>query len=452
MSNSVPTAANQADCVLAEHAAEIRRLHEHAIGDVIEIGRRLTECKRICGHGNWLPWLRREFRCSGSAALRYMQLYEMSKSVTVTDLDAPIKSLYLLAAPSTPETARTEIIKRARSGEAIPPSEVKRTIDAAKGREQPVERAYGLCRSRSYAWYREAKLGEDTVEKLKSTCLASAREQDALVFLNRGAAEGEHTEVVDQLVADAVAGKNVSAIEVKNNGVPPPHDDDGEGEGDAVAVDADDDDNDTADHAEEAPGPEAEAVLDGPRPAGRPPRPSKSPDRAALAETYWALGASLNDIDPASLGEIKRKLARLRRLETENARLRSEVEDLRSENVELRSEVKDLRSENVELRSEVKDLRSENADLCEALERGSKEFTERTDEFYARSEVKDLRSENANLREALDEANKKSARVSDEFVALRDRMGQPAPPRSSPPSGAAAENSNAPRANARRLP
>jgi hypothetical protein len=43
------------DPTLAEHAAEIRGLGKRVVGDVIEIGRRLTECKRICGHGNWLP-------------------------------------------------------------------------------------------------------------------------------------------------------------------------------------------------------------------------------------------------------------------------------------------------------------------------------------------------------------------------------------------------------------
>jgi len=191
-------------------------------------------------------------------------------------------------------------------------------------------------------------------------CLASAREQDALVFLNRGTAEGEHTPIVKQLVADAVAGKNVSAIEVMNNGVSPSHDDDGDGD----AVDADDDDNDTTDHAEGAPDPEAEALLGGPRPAGRPPRPSKSPPPAVVAERYWDLAAPLNDITD-SPGEIKRKRARLERLETENVRLRSEVED--------------------------------------------------------------LRRENAGLREALDEANKRLTKLSGESVVLRDCMGQAAP-------------------------
>ena len=46
---------------LAEHVTAIRQLGKRVVADVAEIGRRLFECKRICGHGNWLPWLEREF-------------------------------------------------------------------------------------------------------------------------------------------------------------------------------------------------------------------------------------------------------------------------------------------------------------------------------------------------------------------------------------------------------
>ena len=47
------------EVALAERAAVIKALGKRVVGDVIEIGARLAECKRICGHGNWLPWLNR---------------------------------------------------------------------------------------------------------------------------------------------------------------------------------------------------------------------------------------------------------------------------------------------------------------------------------------------------------------------------------------------------------
>jgi hypothetical protein len=60
--------------------------------------------------------------------------------------------------------------------------------------------------------HRRMKLGDEVVDKLKGTSLDSAAELDELVMLNRGAPEGELTEIVARLVDEATAGKDVSAI------------------------------------------------------------------------------------------------------------------------------------------------------------------------------------------------------------------------------------------------
>src|SRR5262245_18436052 len=126
--------------ILAKHAAAIRRLGKRAVEDVIEIGRLLTECKRICGHGNWLPWLDREFGWTEMTATRFINVYEMSKSNKLLDLELPISGLYLLAAPSTPKEARDQVIERAQAGETVPVAEVKRTIKRTKGHKQPASK------------------------------------------------------------------------------------------------------------------------------------------------------------------------------------------------------------------------------------------------------------------------------------------------------------------------
>jgi Protein of unknown function (DUF3102) len=126
--------------ILAKHAAAIRRLGKRVVADVIEIGRLLTECKRICGHGNWLPWLDREFGWTDDTALNFMRVYELSKSRNFRDLSLPLSGLYLLAAPSTPQEARDEIIERAQAGEKIPVAEAKRIIEHAKNQQQPRKR------------------------------------------------------------------------------------------------------------------------------------------------------------------------------------------------------------------------------------------------------------------------------------------------------------------------
>jgi len=126
--------------ILAKHAAAICRLGKRVVADVIEIGRLLTECKLICGHGNWLPWLDREFGWTDDTALNFMRVYELSKSRNFRDLSLPLSGLYLLAAPSTPQEARDEIIERAQAGEKIPVVEAKRIIEHAKNQQQPRKR------------------------------------------------------------------------------------------------------------------------------------------------------------------------------------------------------------------------------------------------------------------------------------------------------------------------
>jgi hypothetical protein len=117
---------------LSEHADVIRLLGKRTVADIIEIGRRLTECKDIVGHGNWLPWLEREFDWSDSTALNFMRVYELGKSVTAADLDFPLRSLYLLGQPSTPVEVRNEIIASAKAGKRIKHSEVVETVRTAK--------------------------------------------------------------------------------------------------------------------------------------------------------------------------------------------------------------------------------------------------------------------------------------------------------------------------------
>jgi hypothetical protein len=65
---------------------------------------------------------------------------------------------------------------------------------------------------------RRQKLGDETFDKLEGTTLATAAEMDELIRLNCGAPEGGHTESVKQLVAAAVAGESVSAVNYTQTG------------------------------------------------------------------------------------------------------------------------------------------------------------------------------------------------------------------------------------------
>jgi len=89
-----------APALIAEHAAVIRALGRRVVGDIVEIGRRLIDAKEIAGHGNWLPWLDREFGWTDKTAERFINV--AGKSDKLSNLEVPVSGLYLLAAPSTP--------------------------------------------------------------------------------------------------------------------------------------------------------------------------------------------------------------------------------------------------------------------------------------------------------------------------------------------------------------
>ena len=133
-----PLTGDELSNSLAEHAAEIWALRSRIVSDVAEIGRRLVEVKRIVGHGNWLPWLDREFGWSEDTAERFIRVHEfiegLSNSASVRNLvlTLPVSSVYLLAAPSTPDEARDAIIERAEAGETVSVADVKQTIEEVR--------------------------------------------------------------------------------------------------------------------------------------------------------------------------------------------------------------------------------------------------------------------------------------------------------------------------------
>ena len=70
-------------------------------------------------------------------ALNFMRVHELAmKSETVPHLDIPVRGLYLLAAPSTPDEARAEVLARAEGGEALSVADVQRTVNKVRNKQR----------------------------------------------------------------------------------------------------------------------------------------------------------------------------------------------------------------------------------------------------------------------------------------------------------------------------
>jgi hypothetical protein len=145
------------DVIRAENAKMIRLLGSRAIGDLIEIGRILVDTRdNRCKHGEWLAWLEQEFNWSRQTADNYIHMYESFGQIAnrVSNLAIDCRSLYLLAAPSTPETARDEVIERSEAGEFMTPAQIKEIVDKTVNAEIEAK----VKALRAEAFQREAEL------------------------------------------------------------------------------------------------------------------------------------------------------------------------------------------------------------------------------------------------------------------------------------------------------
>ncbi len=101
-----------------QRTGEIRVLMKRTAQDIIEIGQKLIGVKEKLGHGRFLDWIKAEFEWSYPTAARFIQVANSFSQDYQIDKFAP-SALYLLAAPSTPETAREEALALAKAGEHI---------------------------------------------------------------------------------------------------------------------------------------------------------------------------------------------------------------------------------------------------------------------------------------------------------------------------------------------
>lgn len=90
---------------MQEKAQAIHARLKRTAEDVIAIGQDLIEVKARLQHGQFLNWLESEFDLTRQSAANFMRVAEkFGERKCKTVLHLPIRVLYELAAPSTPET------------------------------------------------------------------------------------------------------------------------------------------------------------------------------------------------------------------------------------------------------------------------------------------------------------------------------------------------------------
>lgn len=117
-------------------AERIRQLIRRSLDDVIEIGTMLISVKQTLRHGEFQPWLHCEFGWKERSARNFMNVAQRFKSARVADLEVDVTAAYLLAAPSTPERARTMALERAEDGQHITHALAREIITKTKAEHE----------------------------------------------------------------------------------------------------------------------------------------------------------------------------------------------------------------------------------------------------------------------------------------------------------------------------
>ncbi|MEP0872406.1 DUF3102 domain-containing protein [Trichocoleus desertorum AS-A10] len=130
--------------VVQQRTSEIKDLINRNAQNTIEIGQKLIEIRARLGHGHWQQWLGAEFNWSQSTAESLMHVaraFDHNRKIS----DFAPSALYLLAAPSTPESAREKAIALAESGERVTHAKAREIVNEHKAptaKAKPEEKFY----------------------------------------------------------------------------------------------------------------------------------------------------------------------------------------------------------------------------------------------------------------------------------------------------------------------
>jgi len=158
-------AAQRARAIQAAQAIKPRL--KRAAEDIFVIGAELNQVKASFPHGEFGNWLGTEFGLSQRMAQHFMNVATrlLDKSEKFSHL--PPSSLYLLAAPTTPDLAIIEVEQKLDAGARLRIAEVTLIVESARMLAQPLPEFPPLDADARHRGQRLARRLEDTLQRLE---------------------------------------------------------------------------------------------------------------------------------------------------------------------------------------------------------------------------------------------------------------------------------------------
>jgi hypothetical protein len=122
------------------HADEVReaagQIRARLQRSQIETGAGLIKIKDMIGHGRFGAWVKAEFNFTERTAENFMNAARLAQEYEIIS-DLPPTMVYLLAAPSAPQSVVADVLAKAKKGVIPPVREIKsRFAEAAKMKRQ----------------------------------------------------------------------------------------------------------------------------------------------------------------------------------------------------------------------------------------------------------------------------------------------------------------------------
>ena len=124
---------SQTSLVIQQRTGEIKERLQRSAQDIWEIGKCLAEVREKLKYGQFQAWLKSEFDWSRRMAYNFIQVYETFDSrANLAQVSLASSVLYLLAAPSTPQEVREEVLHQAKEGQKVTYSKVREALKVGK--------------------------------------------------------------------------------------------------------------------------------------------------------------------------------------------------------------------------------------------------------------------------------------------------------------------------------
>jgi hypothetical protein len=146
-------------------AVDIRELVRRQIADVIEAGRALLRVKEDLPHGAFGPWLSLEFGWTVRTAQNYMSAAERFGANAQHVSHLPVRAVYALSAPSTPDAARQALVAQVERGDRPTEVEVQQLIRVHKRAEVQARQAARAKARAARAKAAKDRLSQEEVKK-----------------------------------------------------------------------------------------------------------------------------------------------------------------------------------------------------------------------------------------------------------------------------------------------